>query len=118
MKKEIVKIEDTVEAWEDGSLGRDEAFVKVSTGVNENAINESVGLQLISIRLQKSLIEDLKLIAELNGIGYQPLIRQILKRFANSEKKIILREFAHQMSATAKEEENHPQEVLKKKAVG
>ncbi len=44
--------------------------------------------------LQKSLIEDLKHIATLNGIGYQPLIRQILTRFADAEKKRILREAA------------------------
>jgi hypothetical protein len=34
------------------------------------------------------------MIAEINGIGYQPLIRQVLKRFAYSEKKRILRERA------------------------
>ncbi len=34
------------------------------------------------------------MIAEINGIGYQPLIRQVLKRFADAEKKRILRERA------------------------
>jgi hypothetical protein len=63
------------------------------------AIDEALALQLISIRLQKSLIEDFKFIATLNGIGYQPLMRQILKRFVDSEKKRILRERAGEVEA-------------------
>jgi len=58
-------------------------------------------LQPISIRLEKSLIEDFKFIAILNRIGYQPLIRQVLKRFADCEKKRILREHAAEMIAKA-----------------
>lgn len=70
----------------------DEAHVKKLEESNEAQIDEALGLHLISIRLQKSLIEDLKMIATLNGIGYQPLMRQILKRFADGEKKRILKE--------------------------
>lgn len=79
------------EAWEDGSLGQDEEFVRVAKDVDDAALNDAAGLQPISIRLQKSLIEDFKMIAEINGIGYQPLIRQVLKRFADSEKRRTLR---------------------------
>ncbi|WP_328188008.1 hypothetical protein [Marinobacter sp. OP 3.4] len=86
------KIGSTPEAWEDGSLGRAEEYVRVAGSVDEQALNEAAGLQPISIRLQKSLIEDFKMIAEINGIGYQPLIRQVLKRFADDEKKRILRD--------------------------
>ena len=82
-----------VEIWESGDLGRSEEFVKKST-YNGNKIDEQLELQMISIRLQKNLIEDLKDIAMLNGIGYQPLIKQILKRFDDAEKKQILREKA------------------------
>lgn len=79
------------EAWDAGELGRDEEFVKAIEG-DEGEIDKALELQLISIRLQKSLIEDFKLIARLNGIGYQPLMRQILQRFADCEKKRILRD--------------------------
>ncbi|WP_417567405.1 hypothetical protein [Marinobacter sp.] len=88
------KIEGTPEAWENGSLGSDEEYVRVSNNLDDAALNEAAWLQPISIRLQKSLIEDFKMIAEINGIGYQPLIRQVLKRFADVEKKRILRERA------------------------
>ncbi|WP_380179352.1 hypothetical protein [Kalamiella sp. sgz302252] len=84
------------EAWESGELGRSEAHVRVSALSHhpdfDVQINEAPELQPISIRLNKSLIEDLKMIAELSGLGYQPLIRQILTRFTDCEKKRILQE--------------------------
>ncbi|WP_116919361.1 hypothetical protein [Tamilnaduibacter salinus] len=82
------------EAWEDGSLGCEEEFVSVSTNVDEDTLDAAADLKPISIRRQQSLIDDYKRIAEINDIGYQPLIRQVLKRFADSEKKRLLRERA------------------------
>ncbi len=96
------KIPSSDEAWDTGELGREEEFVKRAPDeVNEGKIDSSLELHLISIRLQKSLIEDYKHIASMNGIGYQPLMRQILKRFADAEKKRILRERAYEMKAKA-----------------
>ncbi len=91
MGKTTDKINGTSEAWDSGDLGRDEKYVEC-VEVDEKAIDEAAELQLISIRLQKSLIEEFKLIAKLNGIGYQTLMRQILKRFADSEIKKLVRE--------------------------
>lgn len=88
------KIPSTDEAWDEGRLGRDERSVGVANEGLEARVDESLGLQLISIRLQKSLIDDFKAIAQLNNIGYQTLMRQILQRFADGEKKRILREAA------------------------
>lgn len=87
------KIPGTEEAWEKGDLGADANFVAVAENVDQSAIDAALELQPISIRLQKSLIDDFKLIAQLHGIGYQPLMRQVLTRFADSEKKRILRQF-------------------------
>lgn len=86
------KIPGTVEAWEVGLLGEDENFVAVSTHSTRSSVDNALGLQPISIRLQKSLIEDLKTIAELHGLGYQPLVRQALTRFAECEMKRIANE--------------------------
>ena len=55
----------------------------------EEAINQSARLRPISIRMEEELITDLKTIAEHHNLGYQPLIRQLLKRFVVSEKKIL-----------------------------
>ncbi|MBH0073876.1 hypothetical protein I6E78_18190 [Pseudoalteromonas sp. NZS127] len=102
----VDKIESTIEAWDNRELGCDEAHVE-TVEISEEIINESLALQMISIRLQKTLIEDLKMIGQLNGIGYQPLIRQVLKRFADSEKKQLLREQAFQQ-VMCSEDEPHP----------
>ena len=85
------KIPDSDDAWDSGQLGRAAENARPAAEDIEKAIDTSLGLQLISIRLQKSLIEDFKAIASLNGIGYQPLMRQILKRFVDGEKKRIAR---------------------------
>ena len=93
------KIPASDEAWENGELGRDAEHAKQAGEDIESQIDEALELQLISIRLQKSLIDDFKYIATLNGIGYQPLMRQVLKRFADCEKKRILRERASEVEA-------------------
>lgn len=88
--------------WDNGKLGTDANFAEplaVAEAVSEAAIDTTLELQPISIRLQKSLIEDFKLIAQLSGLGYQPLMRQVLTRFADSEKKRILREVAASVAA-------------------
>lgn len=94
-----VKIQASDEAWDSGQLGREEEHAKRLEENIEAKIDEALELQLISLRLQKSLIEDFKQIATLNGIGYQPLMRQVLKRFADAEKKRILRERAAEIRA-------------------
>lgn len=55
-------------------------------------LGELLALQPISIRLSKGLIQDLKDIAQLHGLGYQPLIKQILTRFVESEKRMLANE--------------------------
>lgn len=72
-------------AWDSGELGRNEEFAKISDNVDDSAIDVAMELIPVSIRLQKSLIEDFKMIAKHNGVGYQPLMRQVLTRFAVAE---------------------------------
>ncbi|TWG93563.1 hypothetical protein L599_001200000230 [Luteimonas sp. J16] len=61
-----------------------------------------MGLQMISIRLPKALIDDLKYFAEREGLGYQPLIRRILVRWASHEYKLVAQErFASSMATAA-----------------
>lgn len=67
--------------WDSRELGASPEHVRVVSEAEASEIDDVMELQLISIRLQKQLIEDLKLIAKQEGIGYQPLIRQALTRF-------------------------------------
>lgn len=83
------------------SVGTDEQHVAVAPD-QDKAIDDALELQPISIRLQKSLLDNLKSLAQLNGIGYQPLVRQILTRWVDSELKQVLRERLAQEQAQAK----------------
>jgi predicted DNA binding CopG/RHH family protein len=72
-------------------VGTDEQYVSAAADQTA-AIDDALGLQPISIRLQKGLLDNLKALAQLNGIGYQPLVRQILTRWVDCELKNVLRE--------------------------
>ena len=93
-KSQTTKIASTHEAWDEGDLGRDAAYAKRVTisPIQRAKLDDKLGLQPISIRLPKELLDDLKSIARLNGLGYQPLIRQVLTRFAHSELKALARD--------------------------
>ncbi|WP_295995994.1 hypothetical protein [Rugamonas sp.] len=90
------KIDDTTEAWDSGKLGEDEQFVRRAPPEAEKELDDALGLQAISIRLPKELIEQFKLISKIHGMGYQPLMREALKRFANAEVKVILTQMANE----------------------
>lgn len=109
------KIPDTDEAWESGELGRDAAHVKRFEGDDEELINESLGLQPISIRMEKELLCDLKFIANYHGMGYQPLIRQQLKRFVNAEMKQIAMGLASEAKKKREGKKVAPSGTLKQK---
>lgn len=78
--------------WESGALGLSEEHALASTGDHEQSVDDALGLQLISIRLPKGLIADLKFIATREGLGYQPLVRRVLQRFAAWEFKNMAHE--------------------------
>ncbi|MDP1697745.1 MAG: hypothetical protein Q8L45_08180 [Xanthomonadaceae bacterium] len=78
--------------WENGTLGRDEAHVMALDAKTSRETDDATGLQMISIRLEKSLLRDLKEIAAQHGIGYQPMVRDLLHRFATAEIKTLLQE--------------------------
>ena len=92
----------TAEAWDSGELGENADSAKVASAETTQAINDALGLQMISIRLPKSVIEDFKVIAQIEGVGYQPLMRTALVRFAECEAKRVMREYAAQRESEKK----------------
>jgi predicted DNA binding CopG/RHH family protein len=84
------KIRNTEQAWDDRTLGAQAEFVGVADVSHEEALQEALELQAISIRLPKELVRNYKLIADFHGIGYQPLMRDVLQRFVAPELKHIL----------------------------
>jgi uncharacterized protein (DUF4415 family) len=75
--------------WESGKLGRDKKYATAASKEIGDQIDEALGLQMISIRLDKELIDTFKLLGKKYQMGYQPLMREALKRFVDSELKMV-----------------------------
>lgn len=76
--------------WDKGFLGRDEEYVAIAGPEHESALDEALGMQAISIRLPRQLVDHYKLIAHFHGVGYQPLMRDVLARFVPAALKEVL----------------------------
>lgn len=90
-------------AWETGALGQDAKHAIAAPAALSQQVDDALGLQMISIRLPKELIEDFKTIAQFHGLGYQPLMRDALKRFAEGEFKKIAIQAANEKAAREKQ---------------
>ena len=80
-EKDIEALTADAELWESRKLGASAKYVQVVSDKEEREIDAALGLQLISIRLSKQLIGQLKELAKLQKIGYQPLIRLVLTEY-------------------------------------
>ena len=101
-KRVAAKIADTPQVWEDGELGQSLENAVVASSKLASEIDDALGLQMISIRLNKDLIEALKLLGVKYEMGYQPLIREALKRFVDGEYKMIAQEQLERQKAEKK----------------
>ena len=75
-----------VEKWESRELGADAAHAKPTSPDSELEMDEAMGLQVISVRLPKQLIAQLKLLAGDKGLGYQPYLRMVLMDHVKSSR--------------------------------
>lgn len=75
--------------WEEHDTDLEAVCVAAPEGEAEE-VRRAIGLQMVSMRLQPELVNNLKQIAAYYGIGYQPMIRDLLNRFARSEIQQIL----------------------------
>lgn len=92
------KIPGTVGNWESCALGMNPDHAKAVSPEEVAAIERAAGIsmQLISMRMPTDLLHVLKEIAKYRGIGYQPMIRDLLDRWAVGEIKTILNERLHE----------------------
>jgi len=102
------------------SVGESEAHVAVAPASISVGIEDTLDLQPISIRLQRDLLDNLKALAKLNGLGYQPLIRQVLTRWVDCELKNMLRQKASASASasgltyrSADDEDSHAEPALR-----
>ena len=86
---EVAKISATDEAWETGQLGDSAEHAKAAEAGSSKRIDDMLELQMISIRLPKTMIDDYRYIAKREGLKYQTLMKQALQRFVVAEMKLI-----------------------------
>lgn len=84
------KIAGNIENWENGTLGTDAKHAKAAPDELQKKVDDALGLHAISIRLNADLIDTFKKLAAYHGVGYQPLMRDALRRFAEGEMKQIM----------------------------
>ena len=92
MKTDFVEVLSNADEWDARELGASMEHAEVVPDSFSSEVDEQFSLQAISIRLPKSLIKDLKDIASRYEIGYQPMVRDLLNRFALAEQKKYLNE--------------------------
>jgi len=88
-KKDIARFDEDSELWDSRVLGASEDHAKPAPEEESKAIDSALGMRLLSIRLQYELIAQLKQLAKLEGIGYQPLMRQVLTRYVRENEHRI-----------------------------
>lgn len=118
-KQRSIEITDNPEAWESGELGQSHEYAKVAPSNLASEIDGVLGLQMISIRLDKELIDMFKLLGSKYQMGYQPLMREALKRFVDGELKMVALETLQKQSAARsklKDEKHRPSKEKAAKA--
>ena len=84
---DLKKYEKDSELWEKRKLGASAKHAVLASDEQVKALDDALGLKLLSFRIQKSLIQKLKNIAKQEGIGYQPLMRQVLTRYVREKEQ-------------------------------
>jgi predicted DNA binding CopG/RHH family protein len=87
-KEEEEKLNLESDAWDRGELGNDPQFAARAPKELEDEIDTAMGLQAITIRLQKPLIAELKKMAKENGLGYQPFVRFVLTQYVKEKRSL------------------------------
>lgn len=116
-KQPVTAIASTPEAWESGELGQSLEHTKVAPSNTASEINDALGLQMISIRLDKELIDMFKLLGNKYQMGYQPLMREALKRFVDGELKMVALEALQKQSTTKSKLKDEKNQAKKEKMI-
>jgi hypothetical protein len=94
--------------WESGEYGRSDEHVGIAPEGESLQLDSDLAMKLVSIRLPIPLIEALKAIAGHHGIAYQPMIRDLLTRFARAEFQHIAHDLDSQMRAAQETDDSSP----------
>jgi predicted DNA binding CopG/RHH family protein len=104
------------DAWETRELGASLEHAQVSSAERSHALDDALGMQAISIRLPKQLIDQYKMIAQYHGVGYQPLMRDILARYVPHAMQEMMTDLEAQLEKAKAEAEKIEQSGMRKAA--
>lgn len=106
MKADSSDVLKNADQWDERELGASMEHAEAVSETFSAEVDEQLSLQAISIRLPKSLIKDLKDIAARYDIGYQPMVRDLLSRFAMAEQKKYLTEKLSKINESENNQDN------------
>lgn len=92
INEEVMNINKDLDKWENRELGAEMEYAQVVSEKSTRDLDAALGLKMISLRLPEDMIQAYKWIAAHHGIGYQPLMRDILQRFVNEGLKEVIKE--------------------------
>ena len=76
---------DNLDHWENGALGASLEHTRPVSDEESRQIDEALGLEETTLRLDIALVERFKTLAVSLGIGYKPLMRQALAQFVERQ---------------------------------
>lgn len=80
ISKEAEQFDADNELWDSKQLGASPEHARRSSAADDKALDDDLGLTPISLRLQKEVVAQLKILAKQEGLGYQTYIRQLLTK--------------------------------------
>jgi len=102
--KKATRFDADNKLWETRQLGASpEHAVRVSEE-EDRALDDGMNLQLLTFRIQKPIVDQLRQLAKLEGIGYQPLMRQVLTKYVrDNEHRLAQHLTPHEASQRAEQ---------------
>ncbi len=94
-----------IELWESRELGASLEHAQFVEDDEDQLLDKRLGLQSISIRLSKRMIDQYKMAAHVLGKGYQPLMRDALERAIKGYLKEAVKEIQEMMPEDVPDEE-------------
>ncbi len=82
--------------WESRELGNGNDSDIIAPSEISERLDNATKTKAISIRLPVQLIEQLKLIAKIQGVAYQPMARDVLERFAVGEMQMFVEQYVRE----------------------
>jgi predicted DNA-binding protein len=75
------KIEGTVENWENGTLGCSAEHARVAPPGTDEMVDEILGIQMVSFRVSKKVVEEFDKASKLSGVIPKALMRKALEHY-------------------------------------